>query len=163
MRLLRRASDALDLIRSAPDARAHAPWDYHGMRPDLGHGSGFDSPGFRRTHELSPRLGQAFARCSSARGLDTASTLYRTAASTRTCSNSPSADRVGRALSLWRNAHLKVVERVIGGHVIGTQGTPVEVLGKRIHQTYYPELWDARDRLTALSMEESSGDGAPPA
>jgi hypothetical protein len=27
------------------------------------------------------------------------------------------------------------------------------VLGKLIHQTFYPELWDARDRLTELSNE----------
>ena len=39
---------------------------------------------------------------------------------------------------LWRFHHLKVVERIIGGSVIGTQGTPVEVLGKRIDVRFYP-------------------------
>jgi hypothetical protein len=46
--------------------------------------------------------------------------------------------------------------------VVGTQGTPVEVLGRLIHQTFYPELWEARDRLTALSMEPAGGDSQAP-
>ncbi|GEM_PF-4930896 len=41
---------------------------------------------------------------------------------------------------MWRTLHLKLVERVIGGGVIGTQGTPVEVLGRRL---------DVRNGLTA--------------
>jgi tryptophan 2,3-dioxygenase len=41
-----------------------------------------------------------------------------------------------------------MVERVLGGHVIGTQGTPVEVLGRRVDVRVFPDLWDARNRLT---------------
>ena len=33
----------------------------------------------------------------------------------------------------WRIRHYRVVARVIGEHVVGTQGTPVEVLGRLIH------------------------------
>jgi tryptophan 2,3-dioxygenase len=54
-------------------------------------------------------------------------------------------------ITVWRFRHYKVITRVIGTNVVGTQGTPVEVLGRLIHQTFYPELWEARDRLTALS------------
>ena len=52
---------------------------------------------------------------------------------------------------VWRARHFKVVERVIGGSVIGTQGTPVEVLGRLIHKVFFPELWELRNELTALS------------
>ena len=55
------------------------------------------------------------------------------------------------ALIEWRALHLRLVERVIGGHVIGTQGTPVEVLAKRIDVRYFPELWDIRNELTGLT------------
>ena len=48
---------------------------------------------------------------------------------------------------LWRFQHLKVVERIIGGSAIGTQGTPVEVLGKRIDVRFFPELWTVATRL----------------
>ena len=52
---------------------------------------------------------------------------------------------------LWRFHHLKVVERIIGGNVIGTQGTPVEVLGKRIDVRFFPDLWTVRDEITRQS------------
>jgi tryptophan 2,3-dioxygenase len=51
-------------------------------------------------------------------------------------------------LVMWRTLHLKFVERIIGGHVIGTQGTPVEVLGRRLDVRAFPELWDVRNTLT---------------
>ncbi len=37
---------------------------------------------------------------------------------------------------------------MIGGSVIGTRGTPVEVLARMIHLRWFPELWDVRNRLT---------------
>ncbi len=46
--------------------------------------------------------------------------------------------------------HFKVVERIIGD-VVGTQGTPVELLGRLIHHRYYPELWRARTELTRIA------------
>ena len=57
-------------------------------------------------------------------------------------------------LTLWRMRHYKVVSRIIGDEVVGTQGTPVELLGGLIKQRFFPELWDARNRLTALANEE---------
>ena len=50
--------------------------------------------------------------------------------------------------------HFKVVERIIGAGAIGTQGTPVELLGKLIHSRFYPELWDVRDELTEIAKKE---------
>ena len=49
------------------------------------------------------------------------------------------------------------VARIIGDSVVGTQGTqgtPVEPLGALVNQRYYPELWQARNRLTELANEE---------
>ena len=60
---------------------------------------------------------------------------------------------------LWRFLHLKVVERIIGGNVIGTQGTPVEVLGKRIDVRFFPELWLVRDEITRRSRLGADGHG----
>jgi tryptophan 2,3-dioxygenase len=60
---------------------------------------------------------------------------------------------------MWRVRHYKVVARVIGDAVVGTQGTPVEVLGRLIHKVFFPELWQARNELTALSKTSP----APPA
>jgi tryptophan 2,3-dioxygenase len=50
---------------------------------------------------------------------------------------------------LFRLLHLKLVQRIIGGGVIGTGGTPVEVLQQRMQHVAYRELWDLRNKITA--------------
>ena len=149
VRLLRRAVQCLDLVTSGTMMLEHlAPWDYHGVRRGLGHGSGFDSPGFRVTHEISPSLGQAFDRLLARRGLDLMQ-LYRDSHAHEDVFQT--AERMvdwDQRLITWRATHLRLVERVIGGHVIGTQGTPVEVLGRRIDVRYFADLWDVRNALT---------------
>ena len=57
-------------------------------------------------------------------------------------------------VTMWRIRHYKVVARVIGDEVVGTQGTPVELLGGLIKNKLYPELWQARNELTALANED---------
>src|SRR5262245_6567150 len=60
-RLVRRASDAMLLITNQLGMLVHmSPVDYAVVRTALGHGAGFDSPGFRRVHRVSPALGEAF-------------------------------------------------------------------------------------------------------
>jgi tryptophan 2,3-dioxygenase len=54
-------------------------------------------------------------------------------------------------LTLWRVRHFKVVERIIGFDSVGTQGTPVELLGRLINHRYYPELWSVRNTLTQIA------------
>jgi len=155
-RLLRRSVGALDQINAATSMLLHiSPFDYHAMRPALGHGSGFDSPGFRRTHDVSPRLHASFTGLLARRQVDVA-TVYRQS------SQHEDLFQVAELLLdwderliLWRTIHLKAVERVIGGHVIGTQGTPVEVLGRRIDVRYFPELWDVRNDLTRAASGQS--------
>ena len=62
-------------------------------------------------------------------------------------------DRVRRASSgVERGA--SAVAGGAGDSVVGTQGTPVEVLGRLIHHVFFPELWRVRNELTALSQEQ---------
>lgn len=149
VRLLRRATGALDLVTGNTAMLEHlAPWDYRAVRTALGHGSGFDSPGFRRAHDVSPKLGEAFTRLLGRRRLELPA-LYRDSHAHEDVFQL--AERLldwDQKLILWRTIHLKFVERVIGGHVIGTQGTPVEVLGRRIDVRAFPDLWDVRNTLT---------------
>src|SRR6476620_8504507 len=70
VRLLRRANDALTIVTDALHMLEHlSPADYAVVRTALGHGAGFDSPGFRRIHQISPPLGEAFDRLLARRGL----------------------------------------------------------------------------------------------
>ena len=149
VRLLRRASDALDLVNDNTLMLEHlAPADYHIVRDGLGHGSGFDSPGFRNIHERGPKLNEAFLSLIAQRGVHVA-TLHRESSAYEDLFQL--AERlidIDSRVMLWRTLHLRLVERVIGGKVIGTQGTPVEVLGRRLEVRYFPELWEVRNQLT---------------
>ncbi len=149
MRLLRRAVDALDRVAADTRMLEHlAPEDYKVVRTALGHGSGFDSPGFRHTHHVSPILGSAFTRLCDRRSIDLLE-LYRHSHTHEDVFQI--AERLvdwDARLILWRALHMKLVERIIGGHVIGTQGTPVEVLSRRIDVRYFENLWDVRNTLT---------------
>ncbi|MEO6222035.1 MAG: tryptophan 2,3-dioxygenase family protein [Vicinamibacterales bacterium] len=149
VRLMRRAVAAIDQVQGSTLMLEHlAPWDYHAVRSQLGHGSGFDSPGFRQIHDLSPKLGQAFMTMVDRRRVSLRD-IYRERHTHADIFEL--AERLvdwDERLVLWRHLHLKLVERVIGGHVIGTQGTPVEVLGRRLDVRYFQPLWDIRNTLT---------------
>jgi tryptophan 2,3-dioxygenase len=156
LRLLRRANECLKTVVSLLDMLEQmSPWEYtRWIRPVLGHGSGFDSPGFRRIRELSPELGQAFHELRRARGLDLVQ-LYRQGREHEELYQLAEAlIEWDERVTLWRMRHYKVVARVIGAEVIGTQGTPVELLGNLIKNTLYPELWQARNELTEAAKEE---------
>jgi len=160
-RLIRRANECLELITAQLHMLEHmSPVDYAVVRTALGHGAGFDSPGFRRVHRVAPAVGDAFDALLKRRGLDLV-TVYR--AGDRHDDLYQLAEQMmtwdERAI-LWRFHHLKVVERIIGGNVIGTQGTPVEVLGKRIDIRFFPELWNVRDEITRTSPLGADGHGS---
>jgi tryptophan 2,3-dioxygenase len=160
VRLLRRANDCLSLTTANLHMLDHlSPVDYAIVRTALGHGAGFDSPGFKALHHVSPLAGDAFTRVLARRKLTVldvyergyeADDLYQLAEQLLTLDE--------RAI-LWRFHHLKVVERIIGGQVVGTQGTPVEVLGRRIDVRFFPDLWNVRNTITGRSPLGADGHG----
>jgi tryptophan 2,3-dioxygenase len=154
IRMLRRACHCLRLITDQLEMLEHiSPWEYHEVRKVLGHGSGFDSPGFRGVREVTPALGGAFRAALAEAGLTVVELYKRGRDHEELYQLAELLIEWDERVTVWRFRHYKVITRVIGANVVGTQGTPVEVLGKLIHQTFYPELWEARDRLTALSNE----------
>ena len=155
-RLLRRAVECGKLMTSVLDLLEHmSPWEYQEIRRVLGHGSGFDSPGFRRLRELAPPLGEAFHRLRREHGV-TVVELYRRGRELEDLYQlAELLIELDEGVTMWRVRHFKVVERVIGGGVIGTQGTPVEVLGRLIHKTFFPELWEVRNELTMMNPPEA--------
>jgi hypothetical protein len=164
LRLLRRANHCLTFVTAQLEMLEHmSPWEYHEVRKLLGHGSGFDSPGFRGIREVTPALGRAFGGAVEKAGLTIVDLYIHGREHEDLYQLAEQLIEWDERISVWRYRHYKVITRIIGAHVVGTQGTPVEVLGRLIHQTYYPELWDARDRLTALSMEGAEGDSPAPA
>jgi tryptophan 2,3-dioxygenase len=156
LRLLHRANDCLKTVATLLDMLERmSPWEYtRWIRPVLGHGSGFDSPGFRRIREVSPDLGQAFHERRRERGLSIVELYQQGREHEDLYQLAEALIEWDERLILWRVRHYKVVARVIGDEVVGTQGTPVELLGGLIKHKLYPELWQARNELTTAAKEE---------
>lgn len=155
IRLLRRATLGLRLVTAQLEMLEQmSPWEYQTVRRVLGHGSGFDSPGFRTVAEVSPRLGDAFSSVLDGAGLD-AVELYKRGREFEDLYQLAEllVDWDAR-VSLWRSHHYKVVERIIGANVVGTQGTPVELLQRLPNNQFYPWLWEARTALTEAAKLE---------
>jgi tryptophan 2,3-dioxygenase len=133
-----------------------SPWEYQTIRRVLGHGSGFDSPGFREVRRVTPPLGEAFEQAVAAAGLDLVGVYVQGREHEDLYQLAEALIEWDERVTMWRIRHYKVVARVIGDQVVGTQGTPVEVLGKMIHHNFFPALWRARNQLTARAKEEES-------
>jgi tryptophan 2,3-dioxygenase len=132
-----------------------SPWEYQEIRKVLGHGSGFDSPGFRELRHAMPRLGQAFHAARRESGLSLVDVYVHGREHEQLYRLAEALIELDEWAQTWRIRHYRVVARIIGDAVIGTQGTPVEVLGRLIHKLAYPELWDVRNELTALSKSSA--------
>ena len=155
LRLLRRASDCLKIATQLLDMLEHmSPWEYQTIRAILGHGSGFDSPGFRNIRRVSPPLGEAFNALRREQDLSLVDLYVRGREFEELYQVAEALIEWDERVSVWRFRHSKVVARVIGDEVVGTQGTPVELLGNLIKKNLYPELWRVRNELTTRSNEE---------
>lgn len=155
IRLLRRAVLGLRLITNQLEMLEQmSPWEYQEVRKVLGHGSGFDSPGFNRIKVIAPELGKAFSRALDRAGVDVVELYQRGREFEDLYQLGELLIDWDERISLWRSHHFKMVERVIGGHVVGTQGTPVELLAHLHEHMSFPALWEARTALTEASKAE---------
>ena len=158
LRLIQRSILCLKLVTEQLDMlELMSPWEYtREVRPLLGHGSGFDSPGWNRLRQAAPSLGQAFHMLRRDAGLSLVD-LYRRGRELEDLYRLAEAlTEFDERATTWRIRHFKVVERIIGGDVVGTQGTPVELLSGLLGRNFYPELWKVRTELTELAKKEET-------
>ena len=150
-RLMRRANRELDYpIDMLHILETITPYDYHIIRMGLGHGSGLDSPGFVALLHVGPRLGDAFFHQLEKAG-HSVDDVYRR--HDELFSLHELAEEMcdfDERMQTFRFHHLKLAQRIIGGEVVGTMGTPVEILRQRMeHGTLYKPLWEVRNQITA--------------
>jgi tryptophan 2,3-dioxygenase len=156
LRLLRRSALCLQFVTAQLDMLEHmSPWEYQEIRKVLGHGSGFDSPGFAELRRVLPKLGQAFHEQRERAGLELIDVYVHGREHEELYQLAEALVQLDEWAQTWRIRHYRVVARIIGDAVIGTQGTPVEVLGRLIHKVQFPELWQIRNELTALSQRST--------
>jgi tryptophan 2,3-dioxygenase len=154
-RLLRRSVACLKIVTEALDMLEHmSPWEYTEVRKVLGHGSGFDSPGFRELRRVAKPLGEAFHGARDRAGLTLVEVYTQGREHDDLYNLAELLIELDERVTVWRVRHFKVVQRTIGADVIGTQGTPVEVMGRLIHHSFFPELWDVRNDLTQMNLPE---------
>jgi len=154
-RLLSRAVLCIHQTHSALDVlEKMSPWDYQQVRRALGHGSGFDSPGFNRLRKSVPQLGVEFHRILSDFKLDLLTLFLNDRVYEDLYQLAEWLLEIDERISLWRTRHFKVVERSIGMNVEGTQGTPVQILEKLNSFSFFPELWNIRSDVTKYALSQ---------
>ncbi len=161
LRMLRRAvlclryiTDQLDMLNQMD------PWEYQEIRVVLGHGSGFDSPGFRRLPAVTKRISAAFDARLAAAGLSLIDLYRHGREHEQLYQLAELLTEWDERIWVWRFRHYATVARALGEDSIGTQGTPVQVLGKLIAQRQLPRLWETRSRLVELfDAERAASDG----
>jgi len=126
-----------------------APRDYMTIRNALGRGSGQESPGFRRLLQLPDEVWPSFEE------------LLRAHDSTlRAVYEDPDAQPdlfvlaealldFDQNLQSWRQRHLTLVYRQIGGGTPSLKGKPSDLLVEGMKHRFFPKLWDVRDELFA--------------
>ncbi len=151
IRLMRRSVLCLQYVTTQLEMLNQMdPWEYQQIRVVLGHGSGFDSPGFRRIPHVTQRLAKAFDRLLEQAGLEPAELYQRGREHEQLYQLAELLTEWDERIWVWRFRHYTIVARALGEQTIGTQGTPVHVLGKLISQRQIPKLWDVRSRLVEL-------------
>jgi tryptophan 2,3-dioxygenase len=161
LRLLRRAVLALTYVTTQIEMLNQMdPWEYSQIRVVLGHGSGFDSPGFRRVPVVTQRVVKAFDGLLSEAGLDLAALYQHGRDHEQLYQLAELLTEWDERIWVWRFRHYAIVARALGEDTIGTQGTPVQVLGKLIAQRQIPKLWEVRSQLVDLFDAEHKGSAA---
>ena len=154
LRYLRRVQMCLTYIsESMPMLEEMTPWDYQHVRKALGHGSGFDSPGFNELRKIIPQLGECLQQGLAVAGLSLTDLFVRAEEFEELYQLAEMMIDLDERLMGWRDRHFRVVERTIGFNVRGTQGTPVEVIGGLRDRKFFPDLWDVRSDLSNLADE----------
>lgn len=126
-----------------------SPWTFQTIRTVLGHGSGFESPGWRSVRQVSQELGSAFDGYRQEHGVDLVE-VYRGPVSDPIYRVAEAMIEWDERIAVWRVRHYKIATRVIGHEVVGTKGTPVDVLARLISHKFFPDLWRVRTELTRL-------------
>jgi tryptophan 2,3-dioxygenase len=148
VRLLRRAVLALEYVTTSLEMlEKMSPWEYQQIRVALGHGSGFDSPGFRAVAAATREAGAAFFEQVRGAGLELVELYQRGREFEELYQAAEALTDWDERIWVWRFRHYATVARSIGEDTRGTQGTPVAVLGKLVAQRQLPELWQARAAL----------------
>lgn len=148
-RLLRRAARVLRVLTEQIHLlETMNPWDFHAIRRGLGHGSGSESPGFRRILERAPRAWPHFEDLLDRRDVALKEVYTDADVHEDLLQLAEALTDFDEAFQLWRQDHLSLVKRVIGRDVKSLKGYTVHQLEDDVQHVLFPALWKVRNELT---------------
>lgn len=152
---LRRAVEAQSVVMLAMRQLEFVPpADFLIIRGGLGDGSGTDSPGFRAILRSAPALWEAFSRMLERTGVSLVALYREPRAHPDLYACAEELTDFDEQFQIFRTAHLKLAQRHLGPHAVGTGGVPLSALERTLRDALFPPLWAARDELLA---EASAG------
>jgi tryptophan 2,3-dioxygenase len=154
---LRRAVAQQELVRQVMrQLETVSPAAFLDIRTGLGNGSGMDSPGFRAILRAAPAVWKAFAEALARAGLTLQEVYEQQARHFLWHECAEALVDFDEQFHLFRSAHLKLAERNLGMHAVGTGGTEMSALEQTLRDLLFPELWQVRDQLLARWLEEQA-------
>jgi len=127
------------------------PWDFHSFRLVLADGAGTDSPGFHQLMAISPLLWDDFKALLEHEQVSLTDVYTHADRYPLLAAFAEALTDYDEVFQLFRTQHFKLAQRMIGPGAIGTGGTPMEILARTLQDSFYPELWEVRNRLTQIA------------
>lgn len=131
-----------------------SPWDFHGFRLVLADGAGTDSPGFHHLMTISPLLWDDFKALLEHEQVSLTDVYIHADRYPLLMAFAEALTDYDEVFQLFRTQHFKLAQRMIGPGSIGTGGTPMEMLQRTLLDSFYPELWEARNQLTSIADQQ---------
>ena len=135
------------------------PWEFHGFRKILADGAGTDSPGFHLLIKLSPPLWEDYRAVLEREQVALVDVYMNGTRYPFLLALAEALTDYDEVFQMFRAHHIKLAQRMIGPASIGTGGTPMTVLERTLKDTFYPELWEVRNKLTQIANSSEQDQG----
>jgi tryptophan 2,3-dioxygenase len=157
---LRRAVSQQELLREViRQLDFVAPVDFLTIRVGLANGSGMDSPGFRAILRAAPALWQSFSEAVEQAHLTLDEIYLHPAEHFAWYECAEALTDFDEQFHLFRAHHVKLAERNLGMHAVGTGGTQMGALEQTLRDLLFPQLWAVRDALLARANADQHTSG----
>jgi tryptophan 2,3-dioxygenase len=156
---LRRAVSQQELVRQVMRQLDYvSPIDFLTIREGLANGSGMDSPGFRAILRGAPALWQSFSNALAHASIALLDVYLHPAEHFAWYECAEALTDFDEQFHLFRAQHVKLAERNLGMHAVGTGGTQMGALEQTLHDLLFPQLWAVRDELLARANAASAAE-----
>ncbi len=126
-----------------------SPKEYQEIRLQLGNGSGQESPGFRTLLKMHQPLWHSFKTHYLDNHNLTVEKIYNSEyAHTDAYIVAEALAEFDELFQKFRFYHLQLIHRSIGLGAKSLKGRSVELLNEGLRTTFFPELWDIRNKMT---------------